>query len=117
MRTEFSKRFNALGANALASSIVLACRPRPESARPATSSEFVAALRSELPGAVELLQSGNIAPVDLPQSTIGPGISVFSRYAKVVETDGGQMPVREALAVINEVLDEVLHEGGIRARR
>ncbi len=110
LRTERSARPNAVGSNALASSIVLACRPRPQSAPLATRSEFVAALRSELPGAVELLQSGNIAPVDLPQSTIGPGISVFSRYARVVEADGERMPVREALAVINEVLDEVLHE-------
>ncbi len=109
LRTERSARPNALGANALASSIVLACRPRPESARPATSSEFVAALRSELPKAVRKLMSVDIAPVDLPQSIIGPGISVFSRYSKVVKADGGRMPVRDALAVINEVLDKILH--------
>ena len=110
LRTERSNRSRSLGSNALASSVVLACRPRPKSAPLATRSEFIAALRDELPLAIKVLRSGNIAPVDLPQSTIGPGISVFSRYAKVVEADGRQMPVREALVVINEALDEVLHE-------
>ena len=108
MRTERSKRLNAIGTNALASSIVLACHPRPSSAPLATRSEFMAALRSELPKAVKRLKSGNIAPVDLPQSTIGPGISVFSRYAKVVEASGGKMSVSDALEAVNEVLDEVL---------
>src|SRR5690606_21454102 len=70
--------------------------------------EFIAALRAELPEAVRLLQSGNIAPVDMAQSTIGPGIAVFSRYAKVLEADGSAMPVSEALAIINDVLGEVL---------
>ena len=111
MRTERSKRLNAIGTNALASSIVLACHPRPSSAPLATRSEFMAALRSELPKAVKRLKSGNIAPVDLPQSTIGPGISVFSRYAKVVEASGGKMSVSDALEAVNEVLDEVLRGG------
>ena len=109
LRTELSNRPRSLGANALASSVVLACRPRPKSAPLATRSEFIAALRGELPQAIKVLQSGNIAPVDLPQSTIGPGIAVFSRYAKVVEASGKQMPVSDALAIINEVLDDVLH--------
>ena len=108
VRTELANRMRSIGANALASSIVLACRPRDKSAPLATRREFVAALRSELPEAVRLLQSGNIAPVDMAQSTIGPGMKVFSRYAKVVEADGSAMPVSEALAIINDVLGEVL---------
>ncbi|MCY4163220.1 MAG: DUF1156 domain-containing protein, partial [bacterium] len=108
MRTEFGNRLVASKSNALASSIVLACRPRPSSARLATRGEFLAALRQELPEAVRILQQGNIAPVDMAQSTIGPGIKVFSRYARVVEADGSTMPVSVALTVINDVLGEVL---------
>ena len=108
MRTELGNRLVASGTNALASSIVLACRPRPASAVLATRGEFMAALRRELPEAVRLLQSGNIAPVDMAQSAIGPGIKVFSRYARVVEADGSSMPVSAALAIINDVLGEVL---------
>ena len=108
MRTETAGRLRAHGSNALASSIVLACRPRPASAVLATRAEFIAALRQELPEAVRLLKSGNIAPVDMAQSAIGPGIKVFSRYARVVEADGSSMPVSAALAIINDVLGEVL---------
>ena len=108
MRTELANRQRSLGSNALASSIVLACRPRPASAVLATRGEFMEALRRELPEAVRLLQSGNIAPVDMAQSAIGPGIKVFSRYARVVEADGSSMPVSAALAIINDVLGEVL---------
>ncbi len=108
MRTELANRPRGLGSNALASSIVLACRPRPASATLATRGEFIAALRQELPEAVRVLQSGNIAPVDMAQSAIGPGIKVFSRYARVVEADGSSMPVSAALAIINDVLGEVL---------
>ena len=108
MRTELANRPRGLGSAALASSIVLACRPRPESAVMATRGEFIAALRTELPEAVRILQSGNIAPVDMAQSTIGPGIKVFSRYAKVVEADGSAMRVSAALSIINDVLGEVL---------
>ncbi len=108
MRTELGNRLLASKANALASSVVLACRPRPASAVLATRGEFMAALRRELPEAVRVLQSGNIAPVDMAQSTIGPGIKVFSRYARVVEADGSSMPVSAALAIINDVLGEVL---------
>ena len=74
----------------------------------ASRGEFVAALRAELPDAVKVLQSGNIAPVDLPQSTMGPGIGVFSRYSKVVESDGSTMTVSAALAIIDDVLSGVL---------
>ena len=108
MRTETAGRLRAHGSNTLASSIVLACRPRRERAAMATRGEFMAALRSELPEAVRLLQSGNIAPVDMAQSTIGPGIKVFSRYSKVVEADGTAMRVSAALSIINDVLGEVL---------
>lgn len=108
LRTELSNRMIASGTNALASSIVLACRPREVSAQLATRAEFVAALRRELPEAVRVLQSGNIAPVDIPQSTMGPGIGVFSRFARVVEADGSTMRVSTALGLINEVLGEVL---------
>ena len=87
---------------------MLACRPRPRSAPAAARGQLLAALRAELPEAIQVLQSGNIAPVDLPQSTIGPGMRVFSRYARVIETDGSTMRVREALGIVNEVLGEIL---------
>ena len=108
VRTEFSVRMVASGANALASSIVLACRPREVSAPLATRGEFIAALRAEMAPAVRLLQAENIAPVDLAQSAIGPGVAIYSRYAKVVEADGSAMRVRTALGLINEVLGEIL---------
>ena len=108
LRTELGNRLLASKSNALASSIVLACRPRAVSASLATRGEFIAALRAELPESVRILQTGNIAPVDMAQSTIGPGIKVFSRYARVVEADGSSMPVSTALAIINDVLGEVL---------
>jgi putative DNA methylase len=108
LRTEKPGRMIEIGTNALASSIVLSCRPRPAAAPMASRGEFVAALRAELPDAVKVLQSGNIAPVDLPQSTMGPGIGVFSRYSKVVESDGSTMKVSAALAIIDDVLSGVL---------
>ena len=108
MRTEYGNRLVASGTNALASSIVLVCRPRSIDAPLASTGEFITALRDELPEAVRLLQSGNIAPVDMAQSTIGPGIKVFSRYAKIVEADGSSMSVSNALANINNVLGEIL---------
>ena len=95
---------------ALASSIVLACRPRPDDAPVATRRDFGAALKRELPGAIRRLQTENIAPVDLAQAAIGPGMAVFSRYAQVLEADGAAMPVRQALVEINRVLDETLAE-------
>ncbi|MGK2886687.1 MAG: DUF1156 domain-containing protein [Rhodococcus sp. (in: high G+C Gram-positive bacteria)] len=108
VRTEKPGRSIAIGTAALASSIVLACRPRHVEAAMATRGEFIGALRSELEPAVRLLQVENIAPVDLAQSAMGPGISIFSRYAKVVEADGKAMTVRTALGLINETLAEVL---------
>ena len=110
MRTEGAARMNAIETNALASSIVLACRLRPDDAPLATRKEFVQSLREELPSALRRLQHGNIAPVDLAQAAIGPGMAIFSRYSKVLETDGSQMRVRAALGLINQALDEVLAE-------
>lgn len=110
MRSELSNRMLASGTNALASSIVLALRPRPDDALTTDRRGFLAALQAELPDALRNLQQGQIAPVDLPQAAIGPGMAVFSRYVKVVEADGSAMTVRSALARINEILDEVLAE-------
>ncbi len=110
MRTEGAGRILAKGTNALASSIVLVCRRRPTTAPIATRREFLTALRAELPPALHLLQSGNIAPVDLAQAAIGPGMAVYTRYGKVLDAQGEPMKVREALAMINQILDEVLAE-------
>jgi putative DNA methylase len=110
MRSELSNRPVASGTNALASSIVLVCRPRAESAPITTRKDFLASLKKELPRALRNLQKGNIAPVDLAQAAIGPGMAVFSQYKKVLETDGSPMRVRTALALINQGLDEVLSE-------
>jgi putative DNA methylase len=109
-RSELSNRLVAAGTNALASSIVLVCRPRSTTAGLATRREFIDALRVELPDALRKLQHGDIAPVDLAQAAIGPGMAIFSRYAKVVEADGSAMMVRTALGLINRVLDEILAE-------
>jgi putative DNA methylase len=110
MRTERGARSIGIGTNALASSIVLVCRPRAASAPTATRREFVSALKAELPQALQHLQRGNIAPVDLAQAAIGPGMAVYTRYAKVLDAEGRPLSVREALALINQVLDEVLAE-------
>jgi putative DNA methylase len=110
LRSELGNRMRSLGSNALASSIVLALRPRPTDALRTDRRRFIASLKAELPAALKELQQGAIAPVDLPQAAIGPGMAVFSRYSAVLEDDGSKMPVRAALARINEVLDEVLVE-------
>jgi putative DNA methylase len=110
MRTEQQQRSVAYKTNALASSIVLACRPRPETAPVTTRRDFLAALKKELPHALRNLQQGNIAPVDLAQAAIGPGMAVFSQFEKVLESDGSPMRVRTALGLINQTLDEVLSE-------
>jgi putative DNA methylase len=110
MRTERDSRSIGIGTNALASSIVLVCRPRHPDARTVTRREFVTALKVELPSALAHLQRGNIAPVDLAQAAIGPGMAVYSRYAKVVDAEGKALTVREALALINQTLDEALAE-------
>ncbi len=110
MRTERSGRSVSIGVNALASSVVLVCRRRPVDAPAATRREFLTALRTELPRALRLLQTGNVAPVDLAQAAIGPGMAIYTRYARVLDAAGNPVSVREALALINEILDEVLAE-------
>jgi putative DNA methylase len=110
IRTELSNRMIGMGTNALASSIVLVCRPRPAEAPSSGRRAFIAALRAELPAALQALQSGNIAPVDLAQASIGPGMAVYSRYSAVLEADGSPMSVRVALGLINAALDEYLAE-------
>ena len=110
VRTEASNRMRNQNSNALASSIVLVCRPRPSSAKASTRRDFLNTLRAELPEAMRLLQRSHIAPVDLAQAAIGPGMAVFSRYTKVLEADGSTMSVRTALQLINKALDEFLTE-------
>ena len=103
MRTEYTGTLKKTE-NALASSIVLVCRPRPANARAVTRREFVAALKAELPAALAQLQRSNIAPVDLAQAAIGPGMSVYTRYSRILDAEGNQVSVREALALINRLL-------------
>lgn len=110
MRSELTNRPTASGTNALASSIVLVCRPRSDDAPLTTRKDFLSSLKRELRPAIRTLQQGNIAPVDLQQAAIGPGMGIFSRYSKVIESDGKPMNVRTALGLINAALDEVLSE-------
>jgi putative DNA methylase len=110
LRTELANRMRAQDSNALASSIVLVCRPRPADAPKATRRQFLAELKRELPKALKLLQQGSIAPVDLAQASIGPGMAIYSRYAAVLESDGSPLTVRTALQLINQYLDEYLSE-------
>ncbi|NLF11133.1 MAG: DUF1156 domain-containing protein, partial [Anaerolineaceae bacterium] len=110
IRTEMGSRMVGQGTNALASSIVLVCRPRPEDAPATSRRQFVAALREEMPKKLRDLQSGHIAPVDLAQASIGPGMAVYSRYRTVLEPNGDRLTVRTALQLINQVLDEFLAE-------
>jgi|LSQX01.2.fsa_nt_gb putative DNA methylase len=110
IRTELSNRIIGTGTNVLASSIVLVCRRRDEEAPTATLREFINALQQELPEALRHMQRDNIPPVDLAQASIGPGMAIFSRYARVLRTDGSEVTVRQALIEINKVLDELLSE-------
>jgi putative DNA methylase len=110
MRTEMRTRQVAMDTNALASSIILVCRARSQAAPIATRREFINVLKAELPIALLHLQRGNIAPVDLAQAAIGPGMAIYTRYSKVVDAEGKPLPVREALALINQTLDEALAE-------
>ena len=110
IRTEKQGRVIGNDTNALASSIVLVCDQRPANASIATRREFVAVLKSELPQALAHLQRGNIAPVDLAQAAIGPGMAAFTRYTKVLDAEGNALGVREALSLINQTLDEALAE-------
>ncbi|GAG33606.1 unnamed protein product, partial [marine sediment metagenome] len=110
MRTEQQQRSTASGTNALASSIVLVCRHRPENASMATRREFIDVLKQQLPDALRKLQHGNIAPVDMAQAAIGPGMAIFSQYSRVLEADGSTMTVRTALQLINQELDSFFVE-------
>lgn len=105
MRTEMANRNIASGTNALASSIVLVCRKRPMDAPTGTRRDFVIALKRELRTALDELRSSNIAPVDLAQSAIGPGMGVYSRFSQVLEANGNPMTVRDALQIINQEVD------------
>jgi putative DNA methylase len=109
MRTEYTGNLK-VDRNALASSIILVCRSRAARAASVTRREFVTALKAELPKALSHLQRGNIAPVDLAQAAIGPGMDVYTRYAKVLDAEGKPLSVREALSLINQTLDESLAE-------
>jgi putative DNA methylase len=110
MRTELGNRMIGSGTNALASSIVLVCRPRPTDAPSTTRGAFVRALQNEMPEALVQMQAANIAPVDLPQSCIGPGMAIFTRYKSVLNQDDSPMKVREALQLINESIDNFFSE-------
>jgi putative DNA methylase len=108
IRSERTGRLRDIASNALASSIVLICRARDRDAPTATRADFRRELRTELRVALRGMQRGNIAPVDVAQAAIGPGMAIFSRHARVLEADGSPMPIRSALQLINEALDEFL---------
>jgi putative DNA methylase len=110
VRTESSGRIVAIGSNALASSIVLVCRKRPPTAAVATRREFIARLKRELPEALEKIKVAGVGPVDMAQSALGPGMGIFTGYAKVLEPDDSEMTVRTAIALINEAREEILGE-------
>ena len=109
MRTELTTALKG-SVNALASSIVLVCRKRPDNASLCPRKTFLAELRQELRPALRKLQSSSIAPVDMAQAAIGPGMAVYSRYKQVLEADGTPMSVRKALQIINQELDFYLSE-------
>lgn len=110
VRTERTGRPRDNDSNALASSIVLACRTRSTAASSIMRRAFVNELKESLPVALKNLQDSNVAPVDLAQAAIGPGMAIFSKYSKIIEADGADMSVRVALAIINQVLAEVLSD-------
>jgi len=112
IRTELANRLRGRESNALANSVVLVCRKRETTAEIVSRAEFIRALKRELPPAIAELQAANIAPADMPQSAIGPGMGVFSRYKAVLESDDSPMSVKTALQLINRELDEYL--GGIQ---
>lgn len=110
MRTEMGNRMIGADTNALASSIVLTCWPRPENAPTATRTEFLQELGAEMRNALPLLTNGEIAPVDLAQASIGPGMAVYSKYSAVIRQDGQPVTVREALQDINAAVDRYMEE-------
>ncbi len=107
VRTELANRMIAKDTNALASSIVLVCRKRSEAAQTVTRAEFIRALKREMPDAVDKIRKAGVGPVDMPQSVIGPGMGVFTRYTRVLEDDDSAMGVKTALALINRVWGEI----------
>ncbi len=110
LRTESGSRLRAIGSNALAASVVLACRKRPLNPETIKKREFLEILKEELADALKAFQHVNIAPVDLAQAAIGPGMAVFTRYLKVLDAEGKPLTVRDALSLINQILDETLAE-------
>jgi len=110
MRTERAARQRGNKSNALASSIIIVCRIKSDAAIISTRRDFINALKKELPSALKNLQHAGIAPVDMAQSAIGPGMGIFSRYSKVLEADGELMTIRTALQIINQELDSYLTE-------
>lgn len=108
IRSESSLRLRAHGSNALSTSVVMVCRIRGSLGEIISRSDFVRMLRKELPSAIATLQDANVSPADMPQSAIGPGIKVFSRYAAVLESDDRPMSVKTALQLINAELDTFL---------
>ena len=110
VRTERGARSISIGSNALASSIVLVCRGRTPSASTTTRGGFVRLLRRELPVALRAMEKGSVAPVDLAQASIGPGMAIFSRHRAILEADDKPMTVRAALQLINQVVDEIRGE-------
>ncbi len=110
VRASQAWRMVSMGTNALASYIVLACRPLPTNAPQTASTQFRQELKRSLPAALRHLQQGNIAPVDFAQAAIGPGMAIYSRYSRILESSGKAMTVRAALGLINQTLTEVLSE-------
>lgn len=96
--------------NALASSIVLVCRKRPPDAPVITRREFVAQLRTTLPDSLAKIRAGGVGPVDMAQASLGPGMGVFTAVSKVIEPDDTPMTVRTAIALINQIRDEISGE-------
>ena len=104
MRTELTNRPRSLGANALASSVILVCRPRQDNPT-ASRQQFLSELAQELPPALEALtREGHIAPVDMAQAAIGPGMKVYSKYGRVETFSGEPVTVRDALIAINQAI-------------
>ena len=108
VRTEIGSGMTGMSGNMSASGIILVCRRHPAGALSATRCEFLTALGTELPRALRLFQASNVAPTDLAQAAVGPGMAVYTRYARVLDTEGRPLPVREALALIAESLNEAL---------
>ncbi|MXX78160.1 MAG: DUF1156 domain-containing protein [Gemmatimonadales bacterium] len=110
VRTENASRMRGQGSNALASSIVMVCRKRSDDAVAITRREFVARLRAKLPDALKKIREGGVGPVDMAQASIGPGMGIFTAASNVLEPDDTPMTVRAAIALINQVRDEISGE-------